>query len=108
MDDDVDRHVALMDAAGIDKACINCVFYGDARRSNDYAVRFARERPDRFYFAAFASPHYPEEVARELDRAIDTLGPSSSRYTPTTSPCRWRALYGLRSSIGSTSAGSPS
>jgi predicted TIM-barrel fold metal-dependent hydrolase len=82
MDDDVDRHVALMDAAGIDKACINCVFYGDARRSNDYAVRFARERPDRFYFAAFASPHYPEEVARELDRAIDTLGAKFVKIYP--------------------------
>ena len=74
MDDEVDRHVALMDAAGIDKACINCVFYGDARRSNDHAVRFAQQRPDRFYFAAFASPHYPEEVAPELDRAVDELG----------------------------------
>ena len=72
--DDVDRSIALMDAAGIDRACINCVFYGDARRGNDIAARFARERPDRFYLAAFASPHYPEEVAPELDRAIDTLG----------------------------------
>ena len=82
MDDEVDRHVALMDAAGIDRACVNCVFYSDARRSNDHAARFAQERPDRFYFAAFASPHYPEEVVPELDRAVDELGAKFVKIYP--------------------------
>ncbi len=82
MDDEIDRHIALMDAAGIDRTCINCVFHGEARIGNDIAARFVREHPDRFYLAAFASPHYPEEVGPELERAVDVLGAKFVKIYP--------------------------
>lgn len=73
MDDDPERYLAILDAAGIDLACINCVFYSDARRGNDLAAKAVARYPDRFVGVAFASPHYPEEAIRELDRAFGEL-----------------------------------
>ena len=40
MDASPERFLRLMDAAGIDKACVNCIFYGEARRSNDTVARY--------------------------------------------------------------------
>ncbi len=74
VDGDPDRFVEIMDHAGIDAACINCIFYGDARRANDLVAEFVSRRPDRFIPVAFVTPHYPDEALRELDRAFDHLG----------------------------------
>ena len=74
VDDDQDRYLRIMDAAGVDVACVNCIFYGDARRGNDTVAEFVARRPDRFVGVAFVTPHYPEEAIAELYRAFDELG----------------------------------
>ena len=73
-DDDADLYLRIMDAAGIDRACVNCIFYGDARLCNDTTARFVARNPDRFVPVAFVNPHYPEEAIGELERAFDDLG----------------------------------
>ena len=74
IDDDQDRFLRVMDAAGVDKACVNCIFHGDARRGNDAVASFVARRPDRFIGVAFVTPHFPEEALPELERAFDELG----------------------------------
>ena len=74
VDDDPDRYVEIMDEAGIDRTCINCIFYGDATMGNDTVARFIDRYPDRFVGVAFVTPHYPEEAIPELERAYDSLG----------------------------------
>ncbi|MBT5320528.1 MAG: hypothetical protein HOL45_11560, partial [Chloroflexi bacterium] len=69
VDDDPDRYVEIMDEAGIDRTCINCIFYGDATMGNDTVARFIDRYPDRFVGVAFVTPHYPEEAIPELERA---------------------------------------
>ena len=68
------RMLPVMDAAGVDRACLNCIFHGDARRGNDTVVRFAEQHPERFVQVAFVTPHYPEEAIKELERCFDELG----------------------------------
>jgi predicted TIM-barrel fold metal-dependent hydrolase len=72
MDDDTAKFLAIMDRAGIDKACINCIFFGDARRGNDLVVKWVERHPDRFIGAAFVTPHYPDEIVKELARSFAT------------------------------------
>ena len=72
--DEPGRYIRLMDAAGIDRSLVSCIFYGEARRNNDTVARFVSANPDRFYGVAFATPHYPAEVVPELERCFDTLG----------------------------------
>ena len=71
---DVDRYVEIMDRAGIDVACINCIFHGDARYANDLVAELCARRPDRFVPVAFVTPHYPDEAIQELERAFGELG----------------------------------
>ncbi len=82
VDDACDRYLRVMDAAGIDRACLNCIWHGDARRGNDVVAGFLRQRPDRFIGAAFATPHYPEEAVPELERAVDQLGMAYVKVYP--------------------------
>ena len=63
-----------MDAAGVDKACVNCIFYGDARYGNDLAAEYVARHPDRFLGVAYVTPRYPDEAMRELERCFDELG----------------------------------
>ena len=72
--DDIDNFVRNMDAAGVDRACVNSIFYSDARRGNDIVASFVARRPDRFIGVAFVTPHYPDEAIRELERGFDVLG----------------------------------
>ena len=72
--DDIDHFVRNMDAAGIDRACVNCIFHSDARRGNDIVASFVARRPDRFIGVAFVTPHYADEAIPELERAFDELG----------------------------------
>ena len=83
VDDALDQYIRIMDAAGVDRACINCIFYGDARRSNDTVARFVETRPDRFIGVGFVTPHYPEETIVELERAFDVLGMRFLKLYPT-------------------------
>ncbi len=82
VDDDPKRFVEIMDAAGIDRASINCIFHGDARRGNDTVARFLDRYPDRFIGVAFVTPHYPEEAIPELERAFGDLGFRSLKVYP--------------------------
>lgn len=74
MDDSPDRVLRIMDAAGVDRAAINCVFYGDAARGNDLVAERVARDPDRFLGVAYVTPRYPDEAMRELERCFDELG----------------------------------
>lgn len=74
MDDNIDSYVHVMDKAGVDIACINCVFHGDSRIGNDMAETFVSKYPSRFRHVAYVNPHYPENVIQELERCFDQLG----------------------------------
>lgn len=74
MDDDPGRFLRIMDAAGVDRACVFNVWYGDARYGNDMTARLVDRHPDRFIGSCFVNPHYPEEMVAELERCIDGLG----------------------------------
>ncbi len=82
MDDDPADYLRLMDAAGVDRACINCINFGDARRGNDRVARFVAQRPDRFVGVAYVTPRYPDEALAELDRCFDVLGFRSLKLYP--------------------------
>ena len=69
-----DAYVKVMDAAGVDRACINCIWFGDASHGNDLVASFMAAYPDRFVGVAFVTPFYPEQAIQELERAFDTLG----------------------------------
>jgi len=74
MDDDQDKLLKQMDDVGVDIACVNCIFHGEARIGNDMVAKFVARRPDRFIGAAFVTPHYPKEAISELDRSFNELG----------------------------------
>ena len=72
--DDPKFYIKMMDSAGIDKACINSIFFGDAHWANNLVNdRFVTKFPDRFIGVAFVTPHYPEETIKELDRSFNEL-----------------------------------
>ncbi|MDP7579545.1 MAG: amidohydrolase family protein [SAR202 cluster bacterium] len=70
----IERYIEIMDHAGIDMACINCIFLGDARIANDRVAEIVAKNPARFVPAAFVTPHYPDEAISELERAFYQLG----------------------------------
>lgn len=72
--DDPKRFLRIMDAAGVDQSCVNCIFYGDAKRGNDRVFEFVNEHPTRFIPVAYVTPRYPTEAIKELDRSFDKLG----------------------------------
>ncbi|MBM3262787.1 MAG: amidohydrolase [candidate division Zixibacteria bacterium] len=82
MFDDVDDMLRAMDATGVDQACVFDVFHGDHRRGNDEVARVTRAHPDRFIGFAFVTPHYPEEITDELNRAFDSLGMRAIKIYP--------------------------
>ena len=83
VDDDPERFVEIMDAAGVDKSNINCIFHSEARLGNDIVIeRFVRKYPGRFIGVAFVTPLYPNEVIPELERAFDVLGMKSIKVYP--------------------------
>ena len=69
-----DAMLRSMDAAGVDRCCVFNIFHGDAAFGNDETARFVAAHPDRFIGFAFVTPHYPEEMEKELTRAFDHLG----------------------------------
>ena len=83
MDDDPTNFMQMMNAAGIDLACINCIFHSDAKIGNDIVARFTKDYPDRFVGVGFVTPHYPEEAIVELERCFNSLGMKSLKVYPT-------------------------
>ena len=45
MDDNSADYLRIMDAAGVDKSCVNCINFGEARRGNDLVARIVAEHP---------------------------------------------------------------
>ena len=82
VDADCDLYLKVMDAAGVDRTCINCIWFGDARRGNDLVMEYVKRAPDRFIGVAFATPHYAEEAVRELERAVHVLGMAYVKIYP--------------------------
>ena len=74
MDDDQTRFLRIMDAAGVDLACVFCIWHGDHRYGNDLTARFVAKNPSRFIGAGYVNPRYPDEAIQECERAIDELG----------------------------------
>jgi uncharacterized protein len=74
MVDDADAYIKTMDTAGVDRAPVSCIFYGDVTRCNDTTAAFVAKNPDRFMGVAFVTPFYPEQAIAELERAFDVLG----------------------------------
>ena len=81
--DDIERYINVMDAAGVDRANINCIFYSKASIGNDVTAKFVEKYPDRFVGVGFVSPHYPEEAISELERVFDKLQMRSLKVYPT-------------------------
>ena len=79
---DPDVYIRIMDAAGVDKSCINCIWFSDARVGNDLVATFVDKHPDRFVPVAFVTPYYPAEAIRELERAFDQLGSKFLKIYP--------------------------
>jgi predicted TIM-barrel fold metal-dependent hydrolase len=69
-----DDMLRAMDLAGVDIMCVNNIFHARASKGNDLTAAFVRKRPDRFLGLLFVTPHYPEEMEREMARAVDDLG----------------------------------
>lgn len=83
MADDLDMYLRVMDAAGVDMACINCIFYGEAKRNLDAVIPFVRKHPDRFVPVAYVTPRYPQDAIAELERAFGELGAKFLKLYPT-------------------------
>ena len=72
--DDPEVYIKQMDITGVDRTCMNCIWFGDANWANNLVHnRFVSAYPDRFIGVAFVTPHYPEECIYELDRSFDEL-----------------------------------
>ena len=65
-----DTYIRILDTAGVDRALVSCLFYGDVSRCNDVTAAFVARHPDRFMGVAFVTPYYPEEAIAELERAF--------------------------------------
>ena len=80
--DDIDTFVRIMDAAGVDRCNINCIFHSDVAHGNEVAASFPERYPDRFVGVAVISPLYPEEVVPQLERGFGELGLRSLKVYP--------------------------
>lgn len=83
MDDDLGRLLRLFDSAGIDRGCVNCIFYGDAGYANKIVARAIAKHPDRLIPVGFVTPHYPEDVVTVLEQAFDEIGCRYLKIYPT-------------------------
>ena len=83
IDDDVTTYLRVMDAAGVDRTCVNCVFHGDVTRCNDRVAGLVERHPDRFIGVGYVTPLYPGEAIPELERCFDVLGMKFLKVYPT-------------------------
>ena len=77
-----DEFVMALDAAGVDRIALNCIFYGEARRGNDVTASYLAAHPDRFIGVGYVTPRYPAEMLPELERCFGTLGFRSLKVYP--------------------------
>ena len=87
-----------MDAAGIDRACVNNIFHPDGTTGNDLTARFIAQHPDRFIGFAYVSPLLPERMLPELERAMDRLHFAAIELYPPSTPWPlheppWEPIY---------------
>src|SRR6478736_3159429 len=79
------RRLKDMDDRGIDKAVLALTSPGTqvlskdkavalARNSNDVLAQACKDHPDRFVGMAACAPQDPEGAAKEIERAVNTLG----------------------------------
>ena len=73
IDNVISKYLRIMDAAGVDRSCINCI-NPDAGSGNDTVAEFVARHPDRFVGVAFVTPRYIREAVSELERSFDHLG----------------------------------
>ena len=76
---DLDEHVAMMDASGIDAAFLTsaagmCAGLDVSKIVNDNAKKAERDYPGRFIGAAHAHPLGGKEAFKELSRCVNDLG----------------------------------
>jgi len=83
IDDLIDRYLRIMDLSGVDLACVNCIFFGNASIGNDIVASVVKETPDRFVPVAFVTPHYQNDVIGELERCFDELEAKFLKIYPT-------------------------
>jgi len=83
MADDLETYLRVMDAAGVDISCINCIFYGEAHRNLDSVMPFVKKHPDRFVPVAYVTPRYLQDAIPELERAFGKLGARFLKLYPT-------------------------
>lgn len=107
MDDEPARLLHAMDAAGIDRACVNNIFYPDGTTGNDLTARFVAQHPDRFIGFAYVSPLIPERTQSvpELERAIDRLHFAAIKLYPPSTPWPlheppWEPIYRFANARG--------
>ena len=83
IDDLTDRYLKIMDLSGVDLACVNCIFFGNASIGNDIVASVVKESPDRFIPVAFVTPHYQDDVIGELERCFGELKAKFLKIYPT-------------------------
>ena len=71
--------VEIMDRLGIDRACISgtLAIGSEVPAGNDEVLRALDDVPDRFIGAAVVNPHYPDEMASEIERLIKEALPDA-------------------------------
>lgn len=70
----IDEILRAMDAARIDITCLFNICHGNAHRANILTATAVRAHSDRLIGFSFVTPHYPEEMDRELTFAHNELG----------------------------------
>lgn len=98
MRDRVDTMLRAMDLGGVDISCVFNIGHTRASVGNDATAKFVAAHPDRFIGFAFVTPHYPEEMQKELERAIDQLGLKGIKiyppyYTDTVENPVWEPIF---------------
>src|SRR6185312_10531054 len=71
-----------MDFAGVDTACVFNIFHSNVALGNRLTAQFVSAHPDRFIGFGFVTPHYPEDMERELLRAVKEFGMKGIKIYP--------------------------
>jgi hypothetical protein len=105
MIDDPARILHVMNAAGVDRACVFNIFHPDGATGNDLTARFVARHPERFIGFAYVSPLMPERMLPELARAFDVLGFAGIKLYPPSTPwalneAPWEPIYRFADALG--------
>ncbi|NPV08748.1 MAG: amidohydrolase family protein [Anaerolineae bacterium] len=86
---DVDAALAMMDAAGVEVACVSsasAVQGGDHYRGNREVALVCRDHPDRFVGFGVINPHFPD-TRDEIRRCTELYGFRGLKVHPRTHQC---------------------